>query len=139
MADELDELIEKLPNWVVVIVGVLFISLLVYIFVGGYLHGIARDKNPRYTIGYVTGTDYVVGPSSHSVAFFTYTVGDSTYHQSSSGDLTDGCTRCLIKYATADPTNFEFFNRVCVPDSIRQAPVQGWLQPPFKVPAKVLN
>ncbi|WP_223653756.1 hypothetical protein [Hymenobacter psoromatis] len=96
----------------------------------------ALNANPRYTIGYVTGTDYVVGPSSHSVAFFTYSVGDSTYHSSSDGDLAEGCTRCLVKFAAADPTNKEFFNKVCVPDSIARAPALGWTEPPFPVPGE---
>lgn len=95
-----------------------FVWLLSY----DYVSSRARGAGARYTIGYVTGTDYVVGPNSPSVAFFTYAVGDSTYQQRSSGDLAPGCTRCLVKYAATDPTNFEFFNRVCVPDSIQHAP-----------------
>lgn len=131
MTDESDEWIKKLPIWVMIPVYIFSISLFLYIVVGGYIHGSARDRNSRYTIGYVTGTDYVVGPNSHSVTFFTYTVGDSTYRQSSTGDVAKGCTRCLVKFAEADPTNFEFFNRVCVPDSITSAPAEGWEKPPF--------
>jgi hypothetical protein len=136
--DTEDEWIEKVPDWVVAIAGVFFISLLLYIVVGGYMHGSARDRSPRYTIGYVTGTDYVVGPNSHSVAFFTYTVGNITYRQSSTGDVAAGCSRCLVKFAEADPTNFEFFNRVCVPDSITRAPAKGWEKPPFTAAGNAL-
>lgn len=133
-----DDAINRLPAWLknvlALVSGLFFIWLLSY----DYFSSRARNAGARYTIGHVTGTSYVVGPNSHSVAFFTYTVGDSTYHQSSTGDLAANCTRCLVKYAAGDPTNFEFFNRVCIPDSITSAPAQGWGKPPFSTEAGVL-
>ena len=134
MADAIDELAEKMPTWLVTILVVALTAFFLWVFIGGYLHADKRDANPRYTIGQVTRTGYVIGPSSHSVVFFTYSVGDSTYSESSRGDIEEGCTRYLVKYAATDPKNIEFFNHICIPDSIRQAPPQGWLKPPFPVP-----
>jgi hypothetical protein len=36
---------------------------------------------------YVARTAYAVGPSSHSVVFYTYAVGATRYQQSSTGGL----------------------------------------------------
>ena len=126
-----DEVINRLPTWLKNALALASALFFVWLLSYDYISSRARRVGARYTIGYVTGTDYVVGPSSHSVVFFTYTVGDSTYHQSSTGDVAKGCTRCLVKFAEADPTNFEFFNRVCVPDSIASAPAKGWEKVPF--------
>ncbi|RZJ57738.1 MAG: hypothetical protein EOO55_02695 [Hymenobacter sp.] len=135
--DTEDEWTTKVPNWLVAIVGVALSAFVLWSVGGGYQQSHARNSNPRYTIGKVTGTNYAVGPSSHSVTFFTYVVGARTYRTSTSGDLSAGCTRCLIKYAADDPQNVKFYNHVCVPDSIDQAPAQGWKTPPFPVAANV--
>jgi len=139
MDDDFDKWVEKMPTWLVVVLGVMLAVLFIWGFTYSYTKSHARDSDPRYTIGYVTGTDYVIGPSSHSVAFFTYTVGDSTYHESSSGDVAEDCTRCLVKYAATDPHNLEFFNKICIPDEVHTAPAQGWTTPPFEVPDQVLH
>jgi hypothetical protein len=127
----MEEVINRLPTWLKNALALASALFFVWLLGYDYISSRARRVGARYTIGQVTGTDYVIGPSSHSVAFFTYTVGDSTYHQSSTGDVAPGCTRCLVKFAEADPTNVEFFNRVCVPDSITRAPAGGWEKPPF--------
>ena len=131
---DIEKKIDELPSQVkgTIIIAMIFLAL--WMFISSYKHSAARNVNSRYTIGYVTGTDYVVGPSSHSVAFFTYSVGDSTYRSSADGDLAEGCTRCLVKFAAADPINKEFFNKICVPDSIAKPPPLGWTKPPFPVP-----
>lgn len=132
-----DEWISRLPNWAVALFGTATIAFFAWSVVGGYSDAHARNAHPRYTIGYVTRTAYAVGPSSHSVVFYTYAVGATRYHQSSTGDLPTGCTRCLVKFAADDPQNVEFFNRICIPDSSMQAPALGWEKPPFPVPANV--
>jgi hypothetical protein len=131
--DTEDEWIKKTPTWVVVLVGIALTAFVAYSLVYRHELTTALQAHPRYTIGYVTGTGYAVSASSHSIAFFTYTVGDRTFRTSSSGDLPAGCTRCLVKFAADDPQKFEFYNRLCIPDSIASAPKQGWQQPPFAV------
>ena len=135
MVEPLDKLVEKMPNWLVAIFGVLFVLFTVWVFAGSYLDSHARSKDSRYTIGFVTKTSYVVGPSSHSVSFFTYNVKGHAYSTSSDGDLEAGCARCLLKYAATDPENIDFFNHICIPDSITRAPAEGWKEPPFPVPS----
>jgi hypothetical protein len=129
-----DEWISRLPRWVVVLFGTATVAFFAWSLVGGYGDSHARNAHPRYTIGYVTRTAYAVGPSSHSVVFYTYAVGTTRYEQSSTGDLPAVCTRCLVKFAADDPQNVEFFNRLCLPDSIKQAPALGWEEPPFLAP-----
>jgi hypothetical protein len=133
-----DEAITSLPTWLKNVLALA--SALFFVWLLGYDYNSSRARNAgaRYTIGQVTGTSYVVGPNSHSVVFFTYTVGNVAYRQSSTGDVAAGCTRCLVKFAEADPTNFEFFNRVCVPDSITRAPAKGWKKPPFSQASNAL-
>jgi hypothetical protein len=132
--DTEEEWIKKTPTWVVVLVGIALATFVAYSV--RYRHQLvtALQAHPRYTIGYVTGTGYAVSASSHSLAFFPYTVGSRTFRTSSSGDLVAGCTRCLVKYAADDPQKFEFYNRICIPDSIADAPAQGWRIPPFAAP-----
>ena len=125
---------DKVPPWFVNIAKVVFPACLVWVIVTVYLDSRALNAAPRYTIGYVTETSYTVGPSSHSNARFTYTVKGRKYADSASGDVDEGCTRCLVKFAASDPENTEFFNHVCVPDSIEKAPPDGWTVPPFAVP-----
>jgi hypothetical protein len=133
-----DEAINRLPSWLKNILALASALFFVWLLGYDYISSRARNAGARYTIGQVTGTSYVVGPSSHSVVFFTYTVGNITYRQSSTGDVAAGCSRCLVKFAEADPTNFEFFNRVCVPDSITRAPAKGWEKPPFTAAGNAL-
>lgn len=132
--DTEEEWIRKTPTWVVVLVGIALATFVAYSLRYRYQLVTALQAHPRYTIGYVTGTGYAVSASSHSIAFFTYTVGGRTFHTSSSGDLPAGCTRCLVKYAADDPQKFLFYNYLCIPDSIIQAPMHGWQKPPFALP-----
>lgn len=135
--DTNDEWVNKLPTWVVVVVGIALGGFVLWSINTRYQLVSALRANPRYTIGYVTGTSYASSSSSHSIAFFSYTVGDSTYRTSASGDLVAGCTRCLVKYAASDPQKIAFYNQVCVPDSITEVPKRGWQKPPFAVPSSV--
>jgi hypothetical protein len=133
--DTEDEWIKKTPTWVVVLVGIALTTFVACSLFYRHQLVTALQAHPRYTIGYVMGTGYAVSASSHSITFFTYKVGDRTFRTSSSGDLPAGCTRCLVKYAADDPQKFEFYSRLCIPDSIANAPAQWWQKPPFAVAA----
>lgn len=91
---------------------------------------------PRYTIGTVTGSKYVVGPSPHTATFFTYEVNDSTYTSDITGSVPDGQTRCLLRFSARHPEYHEFYERVPIPDSIIQAPPAGWPALPFPAAAE---
>lgn len=125
---------EEYPRWLVVVCGIFLLVLFADTFIHTFRTWAALKKAPRYTVGYVTKTGYSIGPGSHSDVDFTYTVGDSTYRDSSTGDVPDGCCRCLIKFAAHAPELREFYNHVCVPDDILPPPPEGWAEPPFPVP-----
>ena len=107
-----------------------------------FRHNNRRDADlaayPRYTVGQVTRTTYVIGPSPESLSFFAYQVGDSTYTGTSPGDLPDGQTLFLVKYSTQHPQYYKFYKRVpLLPSHI--PPPEGWATPPYPVPAKDLE
>ena len=99
----------------------------------------ALATQPRYAIGIVTGKSYVVGPSSHDVTFFIYSVHDSTYSSSSSSAVQAGQSQFLVKFSGTDPAVCRFYNQVPIPKTIQEAPPGGWKEPPFPVPAEVLE
>ena len=126
-----DDEINKLPKWIGYIGTIGFVSLLVWILSGVYQHNTAMGQGARYTVAYVTKTGYVVGPNSHSEVSYTYTVGDSTYASSSSGDIEAGCGQYLVKFATNEPSQRQFYNHICVPAETPAPPPEGWAEPPF--------
>ena len=96
------------------------------------------DCYPRYTAGEVTRTSYVLGPSPHSVTFFSYQVGDSTYTGNDTGRSPDSQTRFLVKYSTKHPQYYKFYKRVpLLPTHV--PPPDGWAEPPYPVLAKDLE
>lgn len=124
------------PRWLLVTAVVVMVGFFVESFISDYY----RSKDfaaHRYTVGHVTKTGYSVGPSSHSDVDFTYTVGDSTYQSSGTGDVPKGCSRCLVKFAVGNPGTCKLYNLVCVPDDFINPPPEGWQEPPFSVPGYV--
>ena len=127
------------PNWV----GNLSIVLMAAFF-GWLIYGIfgrskAMSDHPRYTIGYVEKTGYVIGPSSHSETIFNYYVNGKQYVGGKSGDLLTDDTRYLVKCGSQDLSFYFFYKKVPIPDSIKQAPPQGWETPPFPVKIQELT
>ena len=47
--------------------------------------------------------------------------------------------RCLVEYDSLNPRQNVGHFAVAIPDSIRQAPANGWRVPPFPVPQGILN
>ena len=125
---------EEYPRWLTILFGAPLLCLFIWAITHHYRTRAALKRAPRYTIGYVTRTGYSVGPSSHSDVDYTYTVGDSTYQDSSTGDVPEGCHRCLLKFAAHAPDRREFYNHICVPDDVPPPPPNGWAEPPFPVP-----
>lgn len=94
---------------------------------------------PAYTIGHVTLNGYALGPSPGSRIAFEYSVDSVTYKGASGGDLSNGHTRFLVKFSTEHPSVYKFYKAIPIPDSIQAAPTGGWTEPPFPVPAQVLE
>ena len=125
---------EEYPRWLVVVCGAVMVTFFTSLSIHTCRTWAALKHAPRYTIGYVTKTGYSVGPGSHSDVDYTYTVGHSTYQDSSTGDVPEGCHRCLLKFAAHAPDLRKFYNQVCVPDDVPPPPSEGWAEPPFPVP-----
>ena len=123
----------KLPNWANVTLAITMACLFLWGFAQSCAEARLLNAVPRYTIGYVTETSYTVGPSSHSNARFNYTVNGQKYSDSASGDIEEGCTQYLVKFAATDPKINTFYNHLCIPDSL-VAPSDGWKKLPFDVP-----
>ena len=94
----------------------------------------ALATDTRYTIGGITRTSYVVGPSPYTAVFFVYRVGDSVYTGSGSGTPVNGQERVLIKFTARQPSVHEAYEQVPIPNNIQEAPPGGWVEPPFPVP-----
>jgi hypothetical protein len=47
--------------------------------------------------------------------------------------------RCLVEYDSLDPRQNVGHFAITIPDSIRQAPANGWQRPPFPVPLWILD
>ena len=123
-----------------VAVGMLGIVVIwVYLFQDTRRENAALASSPRYTIGQVTRTSYVLGPSPENVVFFSYRVGDSIYPGTNSGRFLDVGGRFLVKFSREQPKYHEFYNQVLIPVSIIEAPPEGWEKPPFPVPAEALE
>lgn len=94
----------------------------------------------HYTIGYVTGWH----PTSKSSIHYDFRFMDkgSIYQGSSPNDQGSNTfkgARFVVKYDSIDPTiNVGYFN-LLIPESIRQAPANGWRKPPFPVPQWILT
>lgn len=115
--------------------------LAMLLVIAGCFIAALRNKNhrddelaayPRYTVGEITATGYIVGPNSHSYAKFAYQVGDSTYTGDEDGDLPEGRTRFLVKYSTRHPKYYKFYKRVSLLSN-HVPPPEGWAEPPFPV------
>ncbi len=113
------------------------IGIFLYGFRGMQQKDAILSVSPRYTIGGITRTSYVIGPSSEKVVFFVYRVRDSVYTGSVSGTPVNGQERVLIKFAAQQPRVYKAYNYVPIPNSANEAPPEGWVEPPFPVPLDV--
>ncbi len=117
----------------------LFLGLIaVGVLYASHVFNVGHER-AKFTIGYLTG--YVYQKSGKSYNFRFGVQGTEYEGQSLSNkhmDDRDG-GRFVVEYDSLDPgTNVGHFD-VFVPDSIRQAPANGWTRPPFPVPARLLD
>ena len=134
-----DEEIEKLPSWVGYLGLAGAILWVAWAIINDRQQHAAMSQGVGYTIGYVTKTGYVVGPSSHTAVSFAYEVNGRRYTSTGSGEPIYGCRRCLVKFATRDPQVRTFYNLICVPEDVPPPPPEGWPEPPFYVRAGTLD
>ena len=94
--------------------------------------------HPRYTIGTLIRTGYAISASPQQLSVLSYVVQDSAYQGAMSGEVPAGKVRFLIKFSAKDPAVYQEY-KIPIPDSIQAAPTGGWTEPPFPVPAQVLE
>ena len=100
--------------------------------------GLLRER-AKYTVGHIRGTHWAV-KSGRQVNFFM-TVNGQTYRGGSDElpgmKIEGGCY--LVKYDSLDPEVKGVYYEYPVPDSVGEAPANGWFTPPFPVPAEVTS
>jgi hypothetical protein len=89
----------------------------------------ALETTPRYTVGEVVKTGYVISPSSHGYTEFVYQVGDSTHTGYDDGRLPAGLTRFLVKFSAKHPEYYEFYKHAPVPYGLSAPPEAGPSRP----------
>ena len=115
--------------------GVLAVAWLYVSHLGEGIH--ARAK---FTLGHLTGSVYQ--PKSGKYYRFSFQVRDEPF---TGADLPDKGmdrrtgARILVEYDSTNPSQNVGYFAIAIPDSIRQAPLNGWRKPPFAVPQWILD
>ena len=99
----------------------------------------SMDQHAKYTVGYITGWHFTRSGKHFD---YRFAVTDSIYEGTSLSDkgmVTDKGSRFVVKYDSVHPATSVGYFAVFVPDSIRQAPANGWRVPPFPIPQGILD
>ena len=97
------------------------------------------DRRAKYTIGYLTGWHQTL--KSGREFDFRYRIGGVTYEGSAGSDPYNKAegTPFLVKYDSLRPDMNFGYDKIPIPARFRQAPANGWLEPPFQVPKRIVN
>lgn len=114
---------------------VLLLLLVAFFWVLAQRDNALLTQRAKYTIGYLTGSHYSVKNGKYFD--FRFAVADSIYQGSSLSDkgmATANGSRFVVQYDSLHPAvNVGHFAQA-IPDSIRQAPANGWRVPPVALP-----
>ena len=112
-----------------------FIWLAMYWYEGA---GLLRER-AKYTVGHIRGTHWAV-KSGRQVDYFMMVNGQMYKGGSDEvpGMKIEG-GRYLVKYDSLDPESKAVYYKYSIPDSVGEAPANGWFTPPFPVPAEVTS
>ena len=97
------------------------------------------DRRAKFTIGYTNGSHQTF--KSGREYDFRYQVAGISYKGSIGGapyNEAEG-TPFLVKYDSIEPDMNCGYNQIPIPTRFRQAPVNGWVEPPFPVPKRIVN
>ncbi len=93
----------------------------------------------KYTIGYVQGSHWAM-KNGKQINYYA-TISGATYKGGK--DELPGMRlaggRYLVKYDSLDPEVKTVYFEYSIPDSIVEAPANGWRTPPFPVPADLTS
>ena len=128
-------MVSRLLNWV----GKHLVWFVVGICLAEGWYGLrAKQKmhtRAHFTIGYITGGTY--RPKSGRSYSYYYRVKDKEYEAtdiSEAGMNTENGARFVVEYNSLEPEVSTGHFTLAVPDSIREAPTDGWRKPPVSVP-----
>ena len=119
--------------------GGMFVSLLGLGMLWAISAHNVMDRRAKYTIGYITGSHQTF--KSGREYNFRYQVAGISYKGSAaSGPYNEAeGTPFLVKYDSIDPQMNCGYDQIAIPTRIRQAPANGWVEPPFPVPKRIVD
>lgn len=123
-----------LRNWAVVLLAV-GVGYFIYDAKTNHLH-----EQAKFTLGTIDGYRYTT--NSGRFFNFSFDVAGRQYGGSSgwqAGMHEANGSPCLVEYDSLDPSQNAGHFGVPIPDTLRQAPRNGWRVPPFPVPAWLLD
>lgn len=123
-------------NWIVLALPTgLFLLLRTY-HTPAFAH-----RRAKFTLGLITGQR--IAEAGSRIISFRFAVHQAPYSgttgypaETSSRALGP---RCLVEYDSLDPQQNVAHFAIAIPDSIRQAPANGWRKPPFPIPQWILD
>ena len=123
-------------NWVVLVLPAgLFLLLRTY-HTPAFAH-----QRAKFTVGRIIGQRTTQVGSR--LIDFQFTVQQATYSGTTSYPAATGGRalgpRCLVEYDSLAPQQNVGYFAIPIPDSIREAPANGWRKPPFPIPHWILN
>ena len=130
---------EPLPRWRVALALAAILSFIGYGFYNYFVRGGKLRKDHRYAIGYVYKTHWTV--KSGKFADYRFTVNGTAYTGSDKAlaDMRLQGGRYVVEFHPPEPDINVVFYHAPVPDSVADAPAEGWQTPPFAVPKEVLE
>lgn len=114
---------KKNSYWNLWVLVVIFVPLIWYV---------NYKRNPiekgYYTIGYATHTYWPI--VSHKKISYSYKIYEKTYEGSQVYNDVKVPERYLVQFSLEDPCYSDIFQDIPVPDSIKEAPAEGWKELP---------
>lgn len=98
------------------------------------------DNRAKFTVGYLG--EWVLHLKNGKQYRFHFQVQGKEYQgteQSQPGMDRRVGARFAVKYDSLDPSQHVGYFTIIIPDSIRQAPSNGWRKPPFPIPQWILD
>ena len=98
------------------------------------------NRRAKYTIGYLTGWHQTF--KSGMEYDYRYQVAGVYYEGSTGGGVPYNeakGTPFLVKYDSLRPIRSCGYDNIPIPNRFRQAPANGWLEPPFPVPKRIVD
>lgn len=118
-----------------VFLGIVALAVIYVSHLNGAMH-----TRAKFTIGYLG--EYVYHLKNGKHYRFHFQVQGKEYQgteQSQAGMDRRVGARFVVEYDSLDPTQHTGYFPLAIPDSIRQAPANGWRTPPFPIPQWILD